>query len=162
RVPMLVRWPGNVKPGTVCDTPVISVDFFPTLLELAGVKADPKVALDGVSLAPLLAGTGRLGREGLYWHYPHYHPGGATPYGAVRHGDWRFVEFYEDGRGELYNLKDDPMEKVNLATKMPEKAAELRARLAAWRKAVNAQMPTPNPDHDPVKDVKKAVKPLKK
>ena len=161
RVPLLVRGPAVGKPGGVCDTPVISADFFSTLLELAGVPVDSKHALDGVSLVPLLRQTGALKRDSLYWHYPHYHPGGATPYAAVRQGDWRFVEFFEDGRGELYNLKDDPLEKADLAAKMPEQAAALRMNLAEWRKAVNAQMPMPNPDHDPQKDVKKVVKPKK-
>lgn len=162
RVPLLVRWPGSVKPGSVCATPVISVDFFPTLLELAGGKPAAEHIVDGVSLVPLLRQRGVPNRDALYWHYPHYHPGGATPYGAVRQGNWRFVEFFEDGRSELYDLAADPLEKVNLAEKQPDKAKELQANLAAWRKAVNAQMPSPNPNHDPQKDTKKTAKPAKK
>jgi len=152
REPMIVRWPGVVKPGTVCDVPVTSVDFYPTILEIAGVKPDPKQLLDGKSIVPLLKQTGRLDRDAIYWHYPHYHPGGATPCGAVRKGDFKLIEFYEDGHVELYNLKDDIGEQHDLAAEMPEKAAELRKMLADWRKAVNAQMPTPNPNYDPEKD----------
>jgi arylsulfatase A len=91
----------------------------------------------------------RLERDALYWHYPHYHPGGATPYGAIRARDWRLVEFYEDMHVELYNLKDDVGEKHDRAKDLPEKAAELRDRLHAWRQAVGAQMPAPNPDYKP-------------
>jgi arylsulfatase A-like enzyme len=150
RVPLLVRWPGAVKPGSVCETPVITPDLFATLVEAAGAKPPPGV--EGESLAPLLRQSGGLQRDAIFWHYPHYHPGAATPYGAVRAGDWRLVEFYEDGRLELYDLKADPGEKENLAAAKPEKAAELRRRLDDWRKSVKAQMPTPNPDHDPAKD----------
>jgi len=108
--------------------------------------------VDGESLVPVLSQAGPLTREALYWHYPHYHPGGATPYGAVREGDFRLIEFYEDNRVELYNLQDDIGETRDLAAKLPEKAAALRKRLADWRLRVGAQMPVPNPGHDPDKD----------
>ena len=150
RVPLIVRWPGVTPQGSVCAEPVITVDYYPTLLQMAGAKGDPRhnAAVDGESLVPLLKDPkARLKRDAIYWHYPHYHPGGATPYGAVRAGDWRLVEFYEDMHVELYNLKDDVGEKNDLAGQMPEKAEELRKRLHAWRKAVGAQMPTPNPDY---------------
>jgi arylsulfatase A-like enzyme len=147
RVPAIVKWPGVTRPGGVCDEPVITPDLYPTLLELAGAKGN---AVDGVSLVPLLKDpAAKLQREAIYWHYPHYHPGGATPYGAVRARDWKLIEFYEDWHVELYNLKDDVGEKHDLARDMPEKAAELRERLHGWRKAVGAQMPTPNPDYKP-------------
>ena len=90
-------------------------------------------------------------RDALYWHYPHYHPGGATPYGAIRQGDWRLVEFYEDDRVELYDLKSDVGESKDLAAEKPEKARELRRKLAEWRKSVGAQMPSPNPNYEPSK-----------
>ena len=141
RVPMIVRWPGKVRPGSECTVPVISMDFFPTLCEAAGVKPDPARPLDGVSLMPLLTGTGGIQRDALYWHYPHYHPGGATPHSAVRAGDFKLIEYFEDGRLELYNLKDDLSEKENLAAKMPEKAQELHKLLIEYRKAMGAQMP---------------------
>ena len=151
RVPLIVKWLGVTKPGSVSHTPVISADYYPTLLSVAG--APPAAgAVDGESIEPLLRQTGALKRDALYWHYPHYHPGGATPYGAVREGDFRLVEFYEDNRVELYNLKDDIGETKDLAPTMSEKAAALRQKLHDWRQRVGAQMPTPNPDCDPAKD----------
>ncbi|UCG46359.1 MAG: sulfatase [Phycisphaerales bacterium] len=149
RVPLIVRCPGVVKSGAICSAPVSSVDFYPTLLELAGVKDDSQHVLDGRSLVPLLTGTGKFERDALFWHYPHYHH--STPAGAVRQGDWKLMEFYEDGRLELYNLRRDVGEAVNLAGRMPEKAAGLRRKLAAWRKSVGAKMPRPNPEHDPAR-----------
>ncbi len=152
RVPLIVKWPGVTAPGSVCGTPVISADAYPTLLALAGVPPPPSHTVDGESLVPLLRQTGALTRDAIFWHYPHYHPGGATPYGAVRSGDFRLVEFFEDGRAELYNLKDDIGETRDLAAALPEKTAALRQRLADWRTRVGAQMPTPNPAADPAKD----------
>ncbi len=145
RVSLIVRWPGAVKAGTVCATPVITPDHAATMLDLAGAKP----AVDGLSLVPLLKGTGGLSRDAIFWHYPHYHPGGATPHGAIRQGDLRLVEFFEDGRVELYDLKEDVGETKDLAAARPEIARELRKRLADWRAAVGAQMPSPNPDYDP-------------
>jgi len=159
RTPMIIKWPGVTQAGTTCDEPVISVDFYPTMLEMAGVARNPQPIIDGVSLVPLLKQTGRLDRKEIFWHYPHYHPGGATPYSAVRQGDFKLIEFFEDNHVELYNLKDDIGETKDLAATLPEKAAELRKILADWRKSVGAQLPTPNPDYDPVKDrPKKAAK----
>jgi hypothetical protein len=152
RVPTIVRWPGVTKPGTVCDQPVVTIDYYPTILEIAKAAGDAghNRSVDGVSLVPLLRDcTARLERDAVYWHYPHYHAGGDSPYSAVRSGDWRLIEFHEDGELALYNLKDDPGGATDLAAKMPEKAAQLRDRLHAWRKRVDAQMPTENPDHDP-------------
>jgi arylsulfatase A-like enzyme len=130
----------------------MSIDLVPTLVELCGLPEEeswPK--WDGVSISPALTQTGDVQREGLYWHYPHYHPGGATPYGAVRAGDWRLAEWYEEGRVELYNLKDDPEETIDLAASRPEKRDELLAMLRTWRKEVGAQMPLPNPSYDPAR-----------
>jgi len=152
RVPFLLFWPGVTKPASVCDVPVISADVYPTVLEMIGRRPAPNQVVDGESLVPLLRGAGRLKRDSLYWHYPHYHPGGATPYGAIRQGDWRLIEFFEDGRLELYNLKDDLGEQRNLAGALPDKARELQRELAAWRARVGAQMPTANPDFDPARD----------
>jgi arylsulfatase A-like enzyme len=103
--------------------PVISADFFPTVLEMAGLKPPPGAAVDGESLVPLLRESGGLKRDSLYWHYPHYHPGGATPYSALRQGDWKLIEFLEDDHVELYNLKADIGEQNDLAKTMPEKPA---------------------------------------
>ena len=151
RVPLIVKWPGVTKPGSVCHAPVISADYYPTLLAVAG--ATPAAgAVDGESIEPLLRQTGALTRDAIYWHYPHYHPGGATPYGAIREGDFRLVEFYEDSRVELYNLKDDISETKDLSSQLPEKAAALRQKFHDWRQRTGAQMPTPNPASDLDKD----------
>lgn len=148
RVPWIVRWPGVTPAGSVCNQPIMSIDAYPTILEIAGVADDPAHQSDGVSLVPLLREKGSLPRN-LYWHYPHYHPGAATPYSAVRQGDWKLIEFFEDNHVELYNLQDDPQEATDLAARHPDKVEQLRKELTAWRKAVNAQLPTPNPDYQP-------------
>ncbi len=149
RVPLLVHWPGVTKPASTNATPVISIDFFPTIAELTGAKFAHKV--DGVSLAPLLRGATALKREAIFWHYPHYSNQGGVPTGAVRQGDWKLIEFFEDGRVELFNLKDDPGETRNLSKREAGRAAALKKRLAAWRKSVAAVMPKPNPEYDPAK-----------
>ena len=144
RVPLIVRWPGKVKAGSLCHTPMISTDFYPTLLEMAGMEGS---AHDGLSIMPLLRQKGSIERKTFYWHYPHYHR--TTPSGSIRDGDWKLIEFFEDDHVELYNLKDDLSETTDLAAKQPEKAQELRKKLADWRKSVNAAMPTPNPEYKP-------------
>jgi arylsulfatase A-like enzyme len=144
RVPLIVRWPGVIKAGPVSETPVSSIDFFPTCCEAAGIKREAKQQLDGVSLLPLLRQTSNLDRDALFWHYPHYNDR-TTPHGIVRQGDFKLIEYYEDGRLELYNLKADIGEKDNLAASMPDKARGLRQILANWRKQVGAQMPVPKP-----------------
>ena len=149
REPLIVRWPGVVKPATTCNAIITSVDFYPTFLEIVGVKGSPSHVLDGESILPLLRRTGKLKRDAIYWHYPHYHH--SRPAGAIRDGNFKLIEFYEDGRLELYNLKRDIEEKRNLATKLPKKAALLQKKLAAWRKSVSAKMPTANPDYDPAR-----------
>lgn len=154
RVPMIVRWPGVLRPGSTCDAPVITLDFYPTFLKIAGVRGDPKQLLDGRSLVPLLKQTGELARNGIFWHFPAYLQGRGgdcrtTPAGVVRSGDFKLLEFFEDDRLELYNLADDIGEKNNLAEKMPEKTKELHEKLLAWRKSVKAPMPRPNPKYDP-------------
>jgi arylsulfatase A-like enzyme len=149
RVPLIVRFPGVVKSGSICRQVVTSVDFFPTILELAGVARPADATIDGISLAPLLTGAGGLDRDAIYWHYPHYHH--CAPCGAIRAGRYKLIEHYEDGRCELYDLAEDLGEKNDLAEKLPERRAELRAKLAAWRKGVGAAMPTPNRDYDPAR-----------
>jgi len=153
RVPFIVSWPGLTKPGSTSDVPVITPDIPATILALTGVGPDPAQPLDGRDLTAVLAG-GRLDRAAIYWHYPHYHPGGATPYSAIRAGSWRLVHFYEDGRDELYDLAADEAETTDLATREPAQAKALREKLDAWLTEVGAQMPRPNPDHDPAQDGK--------
>ncbi|HEV3029684.1 MAG TPA: sulfatase [Planctomycetota bacterium] len=145
RVPLIVRVPGRVQPGSLSNTPVISTDLYPTLLELAGITPPPGQALDAESLVPLLEARGGLPDRPLTWHYPHYSNQGGRPSGALRSGSWKLVEWFEDGRVELFDLAADPGEERDLAPSQPERAAALRMQLADWRRAVGAQMPTPNP-----------------
>jgi arylsulfatase A-like enzyme len=146
REPLIVHWPGVTKPGTVFDVPVSSIDYMPTLLEMAGGSAPQ--GIDGVSFAGLLKGGTAFRRDALYWHYPHYSPQGGVPSAAIRQGDWKLIEFFEDRRVELYNLRDDIGEQRNLSRKQPKKAAELKALLKRWQKDVGAQLPQPNPNYD--------------
>jgi arylsulfatase A-like enzyme len=148
RVPLIIKWPGVTEPGSVCHTPVIGVDLYPTLLAMAGGMPPPGV-VDGENIEPLLRQSGSMKRDAIYWHYPHYHQLGATPYGAIREGDFRLVEFYEDNHVELYNLKDDIGETKDLTSTLPDKTAALRQKLHDWRQRVGAQMPSLNPTYDP-------------
>ena len=155
RTPAVVYWPGVTPAGSVSEEPVITVDYYPTILDIAGVEGDAShnAEVDGLNLVPVLRDpNASLNREAIYWHYPHYHSQGSTPHSAIRAGDWRLVEFFEDSHAELYNLKEDIGEANDLAAEMPEKVAELKAKLAAWREEVGAQIPTENPNYDPGKD----------
>ncbi|MDZ4848113.1 MAG: sulfatase [Pirellulaceae bacterium] len=146
REPMIVCAPGVTKPGSTCDSPVISTDFYPTLMQLAGLALIPKQHLDGVSFLPLLKGETAQRGKPLFWHYPHYANQGGTPNGVIRDGDWKLIEWYEDGALELYNIPQDLSEQNDLAAKETNIAKKLHAKLVAWRKEVGAIMPTPNPD----------------
>ncbi len=148
RVPWIFRWPGRIAPGAVSAAPIVSVDLYPTLLEIAGAAPEPGAVLDGHSFLDVLGG-GAAARGPLFWHFPGYLGAGqgtwrTTPAGAIREGDWKLQEFFEDGRRELYNLKDDPGERRDLTAAQKDKAAELHARLVAWRASVNAPMPAKN------------------
>lgn len=146
RVPLLIAWPGRIPSGKVTDFPTITPDLYPTLLDLTGVPNAPAHTVDGVSLAALLQGGPAPVRTSIYWHYPHYHSGGATPYGAVRSGNWKWIEYDEPGRPpELYDLQSDPGESTNRAAQNSSEAKRLSADLAAWRERVGAQPPRPNP-----------------
>lgn len=149
RVAWIVSAPGITKPGTLCDTPVISTDYYPTLLALAGLPANPEQHRDGISFVPALRGQPVPRGQPLYWHYPHYGNQGGAPHGAIRDGDWKLIEWFEDGAVELYNIPQDLGEKTNLASQHPDKVAALRAKLVTWRQEVGALMPTPNPNYDP-------------
>ena len=151
RVPLVIRWPGAVKPGSRCDVPVTTLDVSATLLDAGGVPPSSKEPVDGTSLRPLLVGTGTLPARDLVWHYPHYSNQGGRPSGALLAGDSldgrrdKVVEHFEDGRVQLFDLAADEGERHDLAAERPQRAAELRSRLEAWRKDVGAAMPTPNP-----------------
>ena len=142
RIPLIVRWPGVTRPGSVSDVPVSTVDWVATLTGQSN-------GTDGESILPVLRGNRPSRPRPLFWHYPHYSNQGGDPGGAVRLGDFKLIRFYEDDRRELYNLREDPGEKVDLAAKMPAKRNELAALLDNWLKEINAAMPTPNPKYDP-------------
>lgn len=150
RVPGVIKYPGG-RSGVVETTPIITMDFFPTILNALKVPT-PEIPLDGVDLAPLLKGKrAALPERDLFWHYPHYHTEGATPYSAIRSGDFRLVQYHLDGVVELYNLADDIGETHDLVMEMPAKALALLQKLDAWRVSVGAQMAHANPNYDPSK-----------
>jgi len=166
RVPTAVRWPGKAKPGRLCDVPVIGIDFYPTILEMAAVQRPSGHILDGQSIVGLLntknskfeIRNSKFEKRSIFWHFPAYlepynkqqWPWRTTPAGAVRQGNWKLIEFFEDGKLDLYNLKDDIAEKNNLAATMPDKAKELHRVLINWRKSIGAPIPTErNPQYDP-------------
>lgn len=146
REPLLIRWPGVTKANSICKVPVSSPDFYPTILEMAGLPAMPEQHTDGESLVPLLQGSGGLQREGIYWHYPHYGNQGGTPGSSVRSGDYKLIEFFEDGHLELYNLREDVGEEHNLAQEAPQRTERLHRLLLDWRESVEAKLPQPNPE----------------
>jgi arylsulfatase A-like enzyme len=150
REPMIIRAPGTTKPGSICAEPVISTDFYPTILDLGSLPPKPDQHVDGVSLVPMLKKRS-IAKRPLFWHYPHYGNQGGSPGGAVRLGDYKLIEFYEDNHVELYNLKDDISEKNDVSAKLPQKTRELRQMLHAWRKQVGARMPKPKPNYKPPK-----------
>ncbi len=146
RVPLLVRWPGKVMPGTVIDAPVQTTDWLPTLLEAVGAK--PPAKLDGVSFAGVLTGTTKPVERPLFWHQPHYTNQGGRPGSVVREGNWKLIEWAEDGSAELFDLATDPGEATDISAKRPDRVKALRAKLAGWRTEVGAQGMTPNPEFD--------------
>lgn len=151
REPFIIKYPQLVEAGSVCHTPVVAVDFYPTLLDMAGLPLKPQQHVDGKSLLPLLKGDKTYDRGPIFFHYPHYGGKGDTPAGAVRMGDYKLIEFYEDGHVELYNLKDDISETHDLSQIEKGKAAEMLKMLHKWRKDCNAKMPTVNPYYKPNK-----------
>ena len=141
RVPFLARVPGVTAPGSVSSVPVLTTDLYPTILELAGLPARPAQHLDGLSLVPALRG-GPLPERALFWHYPHYSNQGGFPGGAIRLGRWKLLERYEDGRVQLHDLAEDLGERTDLAEREPARVADLRARLHAWYREVDAKFLT--------------------
>jgi arylsulfatase A-like enzyme len=152
RVPYIFRWTGRITPGQVSEVPINSVDLYPTLIELTGATPAAGYPLDGTSYLNVLTGDGKAEgrRNPLFWHFPGYlGAGGGTwrtaPGSAIRAGDWKLIEYFEDGHLELYNLSDDLGEKHNLAAANPAKTQELHTQLVAWRKQIGAPLPTANP-----------------
>ncbi len=149
RVPLIMRWPGKIEPGSSCSEMVSFTDFYPTILDLLDLPLLPDQHLDGISFAPLLDGADSLPRDTLYWHFPHYMRD--EPSSAIRSGDWKLIEFFEDDRLELYNLEEDLGEHVNLVAKHPDRVKHLHKRLKLWRQSVDAAMLTENPNYDPTR-----------
>jgi len=142
RVPMIVKWPGGGDRGTTCDVPVISTDFYPSILEMAGLPSKPKQHVDGVSITPLLRGERKLKRTAIYWHFPHYsNHGMQSPGGAIRAGNYKLLDYFENGTSQLFDLANDIGEQNDLAGTQPEMVNKLRALLKTWRTEVSAQMP---------------------
>ncbi len=147
REPYYIKWPGVVKPGSKSNVPVIGTDFYPTLLEMVGLKSRPQQHVDGVSLVPILKG-GSIASRPLYWHYPHYGNQGGEPSSILREGDWKLIHYYEDGRNELYNVRTDPGEQHDLAADQEERTANMAQQLKTWLTQVGARYPIVNPNYD--------------
>jgi len=149
REPMFIKWPGSGSHGSETDVPVTSTDFYPTILEMAGLARMPEQHMDGISLASLLTGEGDLDERPIFWHYPHYSNQGGKPGAAVRLAKYKLIEFFDPGLVELFNLEEDLGETTNLADQMPEKVKEMLELLHAWQEEVGAEGMDPNPDFDP-------------
>jgi arylsulfatase A-like enzyme len=134
------------KAGSISNEPIVSMDFFPTMLELAGLPPKPNLHADGLSIVPVLKGKKGKTRP-LYWHYPHYHGSTWTPGASIRDGDWKLIKFYDYEKVELYNLKSDPFESKDLSKQNPDKTQKLENKLIAWQNRLNAKLPRPNPDY---------------
>jgi arylsulfatase A-like enzyme len=147
RVPLLVRWPNVTRPGSRADAPVSSPDFLPTVLE-ATATSGATLVLDGVSLVPTLKGKPAAERP-LFWHYPHYGNQGGAPASAIRRGDWKLIEWLEDGTIELFDVAHDIGETRELSKAQPARAARLHSELKAWRAKLGARLPQRNPNYDP-------------
>ena len=157
RIPAFVVWPGRIRPGQVSEVPITNLDIFPTLLELAGIEKPENKNLDGISLLPLLTAGKNLPKRPFFWHFPIYLEGGnaesqdpvfrTRPGSSIRYGDWKLIQYFENGNLELYNLKEDISESNNLVNKKPDKAKELLTLIENWRESTHAPIPeTLNPD----------------
>jgi len=152
REPMMIKWPGNTKPGSISNIPVISTNFYPTILEMAGIELTPNQHIDGVSMVSIATNDkSQNDLQTLFWHYPHYGNQGGTPGAAIRKGNYKLIEFFEDSRVELYDLDVDIGEKNNLIKEFPNVASELLSELHAWQKKVDAKPTSPNPFYEPLK-----------
>ncbi len=153
RVPTAVRWPGHIRAGSTCRHPILSIDYAPTIAEVAQVPKAGMPAMDGRSITRLLRGAPSLDRREIFWSFPHYSPQLGKPSAAIRRGDDKLILFFEDRRAELYDLRHDPGETRDLAASQPEKAAGLRRRLETWLRDTNAQLPLPNSNYDAAREL---------
>ena len=151
REPYFIKVPWMDHKGKTCSTPVTGTDFYPTILDLAGIPLRPEEHIDGVSLVPLLEGGTIPGRS-LIWHYPHYGNQGGEPSSIIRKGDWKLIHYYEDGRKELYNLAEDLSETMDVSLKFPEIVKELDEALFSYLTDVGARYPAKDPLYDPEKE----------
>lgn len=150
RVPMIIRWPGHGAEGVSCGVPVIGADFYPTLLEMIGIPVPEGQKVDGVSIVPLVKGRRKLDRDAIYWHFPHYsNHGMQSPGGAIRCGDYKLLEYYENGSVQLFNLKEDFRERRDISRENPRIVKRLLKKLHQWRADVHAAMMEPNPRYNP-------------
>jgi arylsulfatase A-like enzyme len=141
REPTLMVWPGRIEPGRLCRDPITLCDMYPTFLSAAGLPDRPQQHADGVDLTEMLTKRLALQREAIYFHHPHYSPQGDSPHGAIRAGDWKLIEHFEDGRLELFNLRDDQGEHRNMAARAPQTCRHLHAMLQHWRAETGALLP---------------------
>jgi arylsulfatase A-like enzyme len=148
RQPLYISWPG-VTQGTTTDIPAIGMDFYPTVLEIAGIPQMPEQHVDGVSLVKVLRG-GSIPERPLFWHYPHYGNQGGEPSAIIRKGEWKLINYFEDDRVELYHVNRDLGERADLALNERKRASEMLAELREWQKKVGARFPAPNPSWNPV------------
>ena len=148
REPYFIRVPWMNHNGAKTDVQAIGMDFYPTLLDLAGIPLKPEQHVDGVSLVPVLEGN-KIADRPLFWHYPHYGNQGGEPSGIIRDGNWKLIHYYEDGRDELYNLAQDLSETTDVASDNPEIASKMRKQLDSWLESIDAWMPAPDPEFDP-------------
>ena len=146
REPMFVYWPGITEPETICEIPITSVDFFPTICQMAGIEVPPGLEIDGKDLSPLLKGHDAFEREVIYWHFPHYR-GNIAPYSIIRKNNYKLIKRYEGREFELFDLDDDLSETYDLADSLPEKVNELNNLIEQWLQETNAKVPIPNPDY---------------
>jgi arylsulfatase A len=148
RVPLIIKWPGKGLQKAICDVPVTCPDFFPTILDMVGISSE-SIPSDGLSLTPLVMGEEELNRETIFWHFPHYsNHGMQSAGGAVRSGDYKLLEYYDTGKRQLFNLKDDIGEQNDLSAIEPEKVNELKKKLHNWRESIGARMMEENPNYD--------------
>ncbi|MAT47077.1 MAG: hypothetical protein CMO35_06555, partial [Verrucomicrobiaceae bacterium] len=160
RVPLIVHWPGEVKANTMSHAMVTGTDFYPTLLEMIGLPTLPKQHLDGMSFLPALKGRDH-DRGAIYWHFPHYsNHGYQSPGGAIRLGNYKLLEYYENGSVQLFDLKEDLGEQNDLSKAKPEITGKLLKMLQDWRRAMDAKMPQPKGATSSIKQRKSPTAPL--
>ncbi|NNE00040.1 MAG: sulfatase-like hydrolase/transferase, partial [Pirellulaceae bacterium] len=148
RVPLIIKWPGKGQVGTTCSTPVSSIDFFPTIMNMIGKGDEVSTDVDGVNIAPLVQGE-TIDDRAIYWHFPHYSNHGMhSPGGAIRTGKYKLLEYFENGTVQLFDLENDIGEQNDLSAIQAERTQELKNKLHRWRRTVNAQMMKPNPEFD--------------